>query len=305
MNFFEHQERARGTTRWLVLLFIGAVISLILGATLIVSVILATSNAQQGAAPAFDPTALPLDVLAGVSAVVLAVVALGAAFRFMQLRAGGKAVAQGLGGRLLSVNTRNIDERKVLNVVEEMAIAAGVPVPQVYLLEEAGINAFAAGHTPQDAVIGVTRGCIAQLSRDELQGVIAHEFSHICNGDMRLNLRLIGWLYGITVLGLIGYFLLRGQSVAAARSRDNSRGALVLVGLGLMAVGYGGTLFGNLIKAAVSRQREFLADASAVQYTRNPAGIGGALKKIGANAKGSLLDTAGAGEVGHLLFGQG
>ncbi|HWK55637.1 MAG TPA: M48 family metalloprotease, partial [Hyphomicrobiales bacterium] len=231
MNFFEHQERARGTTRALVLLFIGAVVSLILVATLLVTLILSTSDTE-GAAPAFDPATLPLDVLAGVSAVVLTVVALGAAFRFLQLRAGGKAVAQGLGGRLLNVNTRNMEERKVLNVVEEMAIAAGVPVPQVYLLEEAGINAFAAGHTPQDAVIGVTRGCIALLDRDELQGVIAHEFSHIFNGDMRLNLRLIGWLYGITVLGLIGYFLLRGQGVAAARSRNNnSRGALVLMGL--------------------------------------------------------------------------
>jgi Zn-dependent protease with chaperone function len=316
VNFFEHQERARGSTRKLVLLFILAIISLILITTAMVVALLSMQDTQDGSAPLIDMTRLlagdlPYTVLLDVSAVILAVVALGALVRLAQLRGGGKAVAESLGGRLLNTGTRDADERKILNVVEEMAIAAGAPVPQVYLIEDSAINAFAAGYQARDAVIGVTRGCIKLLNRDELQGVIAHEFSHIFNGDMRLNIRLMGWLYGITVLGLIGYFLLRTQSVARVRSsgsgggRNRDGNALVLLGIGLVVIGYGGTFFGNLIKAAVSRQREFLADASAVQYTRNPAGISGALKKIGGYSQGSQLRSVDASEMSHMLFGQG
>jgi Zn-dependent protease with chaperone function len=232
-------------------------------------------------------------------------VVLGTLFRFAQLKGGGRSVAQGLGGRLLNVQTKDADERKILNVVEEIAIASGSPVPEVYLLEDPAINAFAAGFRPQDAVIGITRGAIEQLNRDELQGVIAHEFSHIFNGDMRLNIRLIGWLYGITVIGLIGYYLMRGSRFGYSRSRDNKKSGIIFLGLGLLVVGYGGTFFGNLIKAAVSRQREFLADASAVQFTRNPEGISGALKKIGGYAGGTRLAAANAAEISHMLFGEG
>jgi predicted Zn-dependent protease len=186
-----------------------------------------------------------------------------------------------------------------------MAIAAGLPVPQVYLIDDAAINAFAAGYQPQDAVIGVTRGCVHELSRDELQGVIAHEFSHILNGDMRLNIRLIGWLYGIMVVGLIGYHLLRSMRYTGGGRNRKNGGGVVFLALGLMIVGYGGTFFGNLIKAAVSRQREFLADASAVQYTRNPDGISGALKKIGGYAGGTAITVTDTTEISHMLFGQG
>ena len=177
-------------------------------------------------------------------------------------------------------------ERKVLNVVEEMALASGLPVPPVFMMDrEQGINAFAAGYQPEDAVIGVTRGCVENLSRDELQGVIAHEFSHILNGDMRLNIRLIGIVHGILLVGLIGYYTLRIAAASGSRRSSNDKGGgglpILGLGLGLMAIGFIGTLIGNLIKAAVSRQREFLADASAVQFTRDPNGIAGASKKSG------------------------
>lgn len=304
MNFFEQQERARGTTRKLVLLFVVAVATLVLITTVLVIAALGLSTQEQGGGLQLNN--LPaLEILLGVAVVVVGVVLLGTAYRSSQLRGGGRVVAETLGGRLLNLNTRDADERKMLNVVEEMAIAAGLPVPPVYLLEDPAINAFAAGYAQRDAVIGVTRGCIQKLSRDELQGVIAHEFSHIFNGDMRLNIRLIGWLYGIMVLGLIGYYLMRGSMFRhMGRSRNNRGNGLVFLGLGLVVVGYGGTFFGNLIKAAVSRQREFLADASAVQFTRNPAGISGALKKIGGFSEGSRITTADTSEVSHMLFGE-
>ena len=189
-----------------------------------------------------------------------------------------------------------------------MAIAANLPVPPVYLLPERGINAFAAGYSPADAVIGVTQGCIEQLNRDELQGVVAHEFSHILNGDMRMNIRLIAILNGILFIGHIGYYLLRAsrgsQLVRSSRKRDDSAGALFLLGLGLVIIGYLGSFFGNLIKAAVSRQREYLADASAVQFSRNSRGIAGALKRIGGYQAGTRISHGNADEVSHLFFGE-
>jgi len=302
VNFFEHQERARSSTRNLVLLFATAVITLILVTTFLVIAVL--EFAGQGDAPALQiGTVSFAGIFPGVAIVVLGIVLSGSWFRTLQLRSGGRAVAESLGGRLLNVQTRDAEERRILNVVEEMAIAAGLPVPPVYLLEDQAINAFAAGFEARDAVIGITRGCISQLSRDELQGVIAHEFSHIFNGDMRLNIRLIGWLYGIMVLGMIGYYLMRGSVYRSGRGSRDGRGGIVLLGLGLLVIGYSGTFFGNLIKAAVSRQREFLADASAVQFTRNPGGIGGALKKIGGlGAEITVTDTS---EISHMLFAQG
>ncbi|SET81378.1 Zn-dependent protease with chaperone function [Thalassotalea agarivorans] len=234
-----------------------------------------------------------------IGAVVTGVVLLGSFYKTLQLGHGGKAIAEGLGGRLVSRSTRDEKERVLLNVVDEMAIASGCPVPCVYIMDhEIGINAFAAGYKHSDAVIGVTRGCIETLSRDELQGVIAHEFSHILNGDMRLNMRLIGILHGIMVMGYIGYYLLR----TGGASRKNG-GALIGLGLGLIVIGFGGAFFGNWIKATVSRQREYLADASAVQFTRAKDGIAGALYKI---SKGSShLDSATAPQMSHAFFSEG
>ena len=226
---------------------------------------------------------------------------MGSPFKTLELAKGGSVVATNFGGRLVNPSTTDPDERKLLNVVEEMAIAAGIPVPQVYLLpEERGINAFAAGHSTSDAVVAVTEGSIKLLTRDELQGVIGHEFSHILNGDMRLNLRLMGIVFGILCLSVIGrvLFQIRGRS-----SRD--RNPLPLLGLALLVIGWVGVLFGRLIQAAVSRQREFLADASSVQFTRNPAGLAGALKKIGGLSYGSKLEAAHAEEASHMFFGNG
>jgi Zn-dependent protease with chaperone function len=201
-------------------------------------------------------------------------------------------------------NTSDLEERRLLNVVEEMAIASGMPVPSVYLLDkEDSINAFAAGFTPTDAVIAVTRGSLKLLSRDELQGVIAHEFSHILNGDMRLNIRLMGVLHGILVIALIGYSILRGTRFS---SRQKGGGlAILLFGVALVAIGFVGVFFAKIIKSAVSRQREFLADASAVQFTRNPDGIAGALKKIGGSVYGSGIGHPKAEEASHFFFANG
>ena len=218
-------------------------------------------------------------------------------------------VAEQLGGRRLNPDSPVPLEQQLLNVVQEMAIASGTSTPPVYLMDnEPGINAFAAGFTPSDAVIGVTRGTAERLTRDELQGVIAHEFSHILNGDMRLNIRLIGLLHGILIIGILGYFVLRMTAFSGyrrSRSRqENSALPLLALGAGLMAVGFFGTLFGNLIKAAVSRQREFLADASAVQFTRHPEGIAGALKKIGGWTAGASVLNPNAPEASHMFFGR-
>ncbi|WP_445000783.1 M48 family metallopeptidase [Halomonas mongoliensis] len=308
MDFFTAQDRARRLTGRLVLLLLLAVAGLIVAASVLVALALVLFDGQLGGpdplARALEPELFGLVAL-GVVAVVLG----GAVLRHLQLRAGGSAVAEALGGRALNADTRNERERVLLNVVEEMAIASGMPVPAVYLLDDDAINAFAAGYDPQDAAIGVTRGAIEHLDRDQLQGVIAHEFSHILHGDMRLNLRLVALLHGILVIGLIGRLLLRGAAVGG-RGRASRRGggaqvALVAGGAGLMLVGYAGTLCGNLIKAAVSRQREFLADASAVQYTRNPEGIGGALQTLAAYRLGSRLMSPQAAEFSHLYFGSG
>lgn len=314
MNFFEHQDRARRKTKQLVALLALAVVALITITTFAAAALVYLSGHAEPLA--YDQRysfwdgvlhALSLRTFLWIALAVTSVVLLGSLFRFMQLGSGGRAIAEAMGGRLLLGQTADLDERKILNVVEEMAIASGTPVPPVYLMEDDAINAFAAGYRPQDAVIGITRGCITQLSRDELQGVIAHEFSHIFHGDMRLNMRLVALLYGILVIGLIGEFLLRSSRASSMvrSSRDKSPGGIMLVGLGLLIIGYTGTFFGNLIKAAVSRQREFLADASAVQFTRNPDGIAGALKKIGASSQGSTLHNEHAAEFSHMYFSQG
>jgi len=307
MNFFEHQDQARRKTGHLVVLFVLAVLLLIGMTQLLVMGVLGWLNGVplQEWQQAFQYFSLP--TLLKVAAAIGMIVTLASGYKLLQLSGGGKVVAEAMGGRLLNINSDDADERKLLNVVQEMAIASGTPVPPVYLMEEDGINAFAAGYKPTDAVIGVTRGCVQQLDRDELQGVIAHEFSHIFNGDMRLNIRLIGVLNGILVIGMIGYFILRSVSRTGYRSRsskNNSALPFLALGAGLMAIGYAGTFFGNWIKAAVSRQREFLADSSAVQFTRNPAGISGALKKIGGFSAGSKIEHPQAGELSHMFFGQ-
>jgi Zn-dependent protease with chaperone function len=307
MNFFEAQDRVRRNTAKLVFLFVLAVVALIIMTNLLVMMTLGYLNSEQlrdgGTLVQQMDWRTFVTVGVGVSVVVL----VGSLYKIMALSAGGKAVAESLGARLISPNTDDLKQRKLLNVVEEIAIASGTPAPPVYLLaDEEGINAFAAGFSPRDAVIGVTQGTIDHLSREQLQGVIAHEFSHIFNGDMRLNIRLMGVLNGILVLGIIGYYLLYSASFSGhRRGSDKGGGGILALAIGLMVVGFAGTFFGGLIKATVSRQREYLADATAVQFTRNPDGIAGALKRIGGLQQGSKVNNPGAPEISHAFFAQG
>jgi Zn-dependent protease with chaperone function len=307
MNFFESQDRARKNTFQLVFLFALAVITLIIMTNLLVMVVFGFINSQQMQSGSALVQKMDWRTFALVSTGVGAVVLGGSFYKIMALSGGGRTVADAMGGQLIPQNTADLKQRRLLNVVEEMAIASGIPAPPVYILTgEPGINAFAAGFTPRDAVIGVTQGLIDHLNREQLQGVIAHEFSHIFNGDMRLNIRLMGVLNGILIIGLAGYFILRSTAYSGRGRRDSKGGGQILaLGIGLMVIGFAGTFFGGLIKAAVSRQREYLADASAVQFTRNPDGIAGALKRIGGLEYGSLVDNPGAPEISHAFFAQG
>lgn len=318
MNFFEHQEQARTRSAKLVWLYALAVLGIIVSIYLVAVVALNFSGGSQdaGSQVSQQTQAFSLwqpQVAAFVGIGVLILVGGGSLFKISQLSGGGAVVARSLGGRLLDPSTRDPDERKLLNIVEEMSLASGVPVPPTYVMEEAGINAFAAGYKPEDAVLGVTRGAIQQLNRDELQGVIAHEYSHVFNGDMRLNIRLIGVIFGILMISQIGEVMMRsafyGSLFGGGRRRDKNEGgaamAFIAIGIALMIIGFIGVFFGNLIKAAVSRQREYLADASAVQFTRNPDGIANALKKLGGLDIGGRLRSPHASEFSHMYFAEG
>ncbi|MBL8891930.1 MAG: M48 family metallopeptidase [Planctomycetaceae bacterium] len=313
-QFFERQDSARSQTTRLLFLFGLAVLVIVIALSvfgfLVGNMINEGSSGRQGLRAPAGNVVSPWLVSAMFGGGSLIVIALGSLYQISMLRfGGGTRVAESVGGRQLAHHTSDPLERRLLNVVEEMAIASGTPVPPVYLMDETGINAFAAGYLPGDAVVGVTRGAIENLSRDELQGVIAHEFSHIFNGDMRTNIRLIGVLHGILVLSLIGQMLLRSLRFMNTGSDNKNSGAIIVVllvlGIVLIVLGSLGSLLGGLIKAAVSRQREYLADASAVQFTRNPLGIAGALKRIGGAIYGSKVQHPNAAMASHMYFAQG
>ncbi|TAN66660.1 MAG: peptidase M48 [Methylobacter sp.] len=311
MNFFQSQDDARRKTRFLILLFILAVIAIVAAVNLVITALVINVDDQAGGAalPDFNWLIENRSLVAAISLSTIGFISLSSLYKIASLSSGGGKVARSLGGTLITAGTKEPLRRRLYNVVEEMAIASGIPMPEVYVLEqESGINAFAAGFTTGDAAVTVTRGTLEMLSRDELQGVIGHEFSHILNGDMRLNTRLMGFLFGILVIGLIGRAVLnsaRYGNIRSDSSRRDGAGAIYLAGLGLFLIGYIGVFFGQLIKAAVSRQREFLADASAVQFTRQTLGIAGALKKIAAAGQGSELQTVDTDEVSHMLFATG
>lgn len=309
MDFFEAQHNARRKTWQLGLLFGLAVIVLVTLTNMLVAgvYLFMSGGLAQGTDIGSVLRAVPVHVWLWASLSVITIVTLASLYKYLMIRGGGRAIAESLGGQRVQSNTTDLKERRLLNVVEEMAIAAGISVPPVYLIDEPGINAFAAGYTPDDAVIGITGGALNFLNREELQGVVAHEFSHILNGDTRINIRLIAILFGILFIGLVGNMLLRGSrhglgGIRSSRDSGSSIAVVVVLGAGLAVLGYAGTFFGNLIKAAVSRQREYLADAAAVQYTRNPPGISHALQKIG--GAGSRLQNSGANEISHMFFGQ-
>jgi Zn-dependent protease with chaperone function len=303
MDFFARQDAARRSTALLVFYFCAAVVLIALVIYTVVAFILFRGRlVHEGLSALWEPALFPAVTLS-----VLAVVAIGSLSKIVELRRGGSAVAESLGGRLVQTNTLDLAERRLLNVVEEMALASGVSPPPVYALDdEKSVNAFAAGYTPDDAVIGVTRGAMRGLDRDELQGVIAHEYSHILNGDMRLNIRLMGVLNGILLLAIIGRVVLHTVGRGSGRSKKGNGVAVALmIALTLLVVGSIGVFFGKLIKSAVSRQREFLADASSVQFTRNPLGLVGALKKIGGLFKAQTLSHPRAEQASHMYFANG
>ena len=297
MNFFEHQEQSKKNTTLLFVLFALAVIGIVLAVYTVITGVIYTQTVESqidgNTFKWFDP-----EIFLGVALAVLMVIIGGSLFKIIALKRGGQYIAESLGGRLVNPGTSDMEEKKLINVVEEMALAAGTPVPLAYVLEQKkGINAFAAGYSPDDAVVAVTDGCLRRLTRDELQGVIAHEFSHVLNGDMRLNIRLIGMISGIMIIASIGSIALRSGS----HSRKNGM-PFVLAGLSFIVIGYIGVFVSRIIQSAVSRQREYLADASAVQFTRNPSGIANALKKIGGFSKGSKINSPKASETSHMFF---
>ncbi len=319
MNFYKAQDQARKQTNWLLFLYSLSVVSIVLITNMCFAIFVWYSNPSNLSNVQIQPEmSIPViidwfrNIVVGlgwykflwVTGLVCGVIGIGMGFKWLSLRNGGRVVAESLGGRVIVPNTNDALERRLINIVEEIALASGVPVPPVYIMDqEQGINAFAAGLSLEDAVIGVTRGTLEGLNREQLQGVIAHEFSHILNGDMLLNMKLLAVLHGILMIGESGRTIMRhGSRRSYSRSRRDSGGALFVLGLSLCLIGWLGQFFGALIKSAVSRQREFLADASAVQFTRNPEGIGGALKVIGGYTSQSKIQHDGAHEIGHLFF---
>ena len=297
MNFFRAQDEARGRTTKLVVLLVLAIV-ILTGSLYVLAVIGHGKVYLRGGYDWFQPK-----LFFGTTGIALAVIAVGTLLRIAELSKGGGAIAERLGGRLVGANTTDLAERRYLNVVQEMALAAGLPVPLCYVIDgDATINAFAAGNDPQDAAIGVTRGALDHLTRDELQGVIAHEFSHIGNGDMKLSLRIIGAVAGLTALAQLGYIFFRlAGSVRGKNSAPIALG-MIVTGLVVLIVGSGGIFFAKVIQASVSRQREYLADASAVQFTRNPLGLASALKKVAGMSGAKREASASELESQHLFF---
>ncbi len=308
-DFFERQNTARRKTLILLGYLLPSVVLTIFSIYFVVVFALAFHGmhfrrhyyVQQ----LIHPTVVDWQLFGVVTAVTTGVVALAALYKAQQLASGGSAVAAMLGGRRITSNTADLDERRLLDVVEEMAVASGVPVPEVFVLDgENGINAFVAGHNSGDAALGVTDGALRLLTRDELQAVVGHEFSHLLNGDMHLNMWLMSFLYGILFISLTGKFLanIYWDEDSCGYSSGRRGSPFLFVGVALFVVGSVGYFFGRLIKCAVCRQREYLADAASVQFTRNPQALAGALKKIGGLVFGSRISGAEADEASHMFF---
>jgi len=309
MDFFEKQTLARRKSTLLVTYFVIAVV-----ATVVVINLLSYLSVRYFAQSQYM-IVTPRDWFDGpfwwLTLTVVGAIAAGSLWRFVRLRKGGSQVPLMMGALPVDLQSKDTLHRRLINVTEEMSIAAGTPIPQIFILQqETGINAFVAGYQLQDMTLTVSQGALENLSRDELQGVIAHEFSHIQNADTRLNMRIMALLAGLLFIGSIGSFLCRSAAITRTRRRFSMRsnnkgsGGIFAIGSILFLAGYTGLLFGRFIQAAVSRQREWLADATAVQYTRNPDGISGALSKIADNSYQSWLDSANAQEVNHMCFSE-
>lgn len=301
MDFFGEQELRRRKSRWLVVWYVLAVAFAAASYCLAIAALYAL-----GVLYATGEASVPWQVYALTAALVGGTIVLVSAYRMWQLSRGGQVLAELLGARYVDPEKCTPAERRLLNVVEEIAIASGVTVPPVYLLaDERAVNALVAGYSPNEAVLIMTRGALDKLSRDELQGVVGHEFSHILNGDMVLNVRLAGLLAGLTWLGEQGEaMVLRAarQVRGVPREKRNADAVGALLGAFLAFVGFPGTLAANAIKAAISREREFLADAASVQFTRNPEAIAGALDSILALPASTRVAAAHAEGLAHMFF---
>jgi Zn-dependent protease with chaperone function len=302
VDFYAYQAAARSRSRYLMLAFILAVALVTLALDAVAFTLLGARETAQPQGP-FDYAVQNPGAAVFFSLLIIGVIGLASLYKSFELRGGGAVVARSLGGVRIEADTTDLKLKRLRNIVEEMALASGVPVPEIFVLEHEGaINAFAAGHTPANAAVTVTQGALDHLDRDELQGVIGHEFSHVLNGDMRLNVQLIGWVFGLLVLTLIGRTILQ----FTPRGRDRrSAGAFIVFAVAMIVLGYLGLLAGRILQAAVSRQRERLADASSVQFTRNPQGLKGALMKIAALSEGSYLTALHTESVAHMLFAPG
>lgn len=312
MNFYKAQDDAHKKTKWLVFYFCMAIIGTVLAMHAAVSLVLhlglgKVSSDEYSTRSSYTDFLLNIEVFGVITVITVVIIISGWLYKRAQVSGGGWRVAAALGGRHVSPDTRDPEERQLINVVEEMAIASGTPVPQVWVMDQdSGINAFAAGTEPGDAVIGVTRGTLQRLNRAELQGVVGHEFSHILNGDMKLNIRLMCMLHGLLLITILGYTIFRLAYYSGGRSRrkDEGNSGLILLGIGIVVIIIGtiGNFFASMIQAAISRQREYLADASAVEFTMDPAGIAGALKKIGGASHRSNVSSPAASEMEHMFF---
>lgn len=300
-NFFERQDKARRATRWLVVWFALAVFGTALA--VYAAAMFALAHAEVVPRGAFWNPEIFAYAFGGTLLLV------GGASFFKSLEYGnasGELIARELGGVAVDPNADEPSRRQLVNVVQEMSIASGVPMPKIFILErERSINAFAAGTRIDNAAIAVSRGALDKLTRDELQAVVGHEFSHILNGDMRLNVKLVGWIFGLVVLALLGRVLMQlGFYSGNSRSRKNDGGqVLVVVGLAILVVGSISQFFASIIQAAISRHRERLADASATQFTRNPLALANALSRIGGDS--SILNSPHASEYSHFFFASG
>lgn len=288
-QFFERQETQRNHTRWLVVGFIFAMLLV----TLVINLVVTIGFVGH---PLYALRHHP-EFIVWTTIIVLGTMLIASWHKSSQLRAGGSVVARSLGGVAITAQESDLKRKRLLNIVEEMAIAARIRKPQVYVLpEEQGINAFAAGHSPDEAAVAVTQGALDKLDREQLQAVIGHEFSHILNGDMRINMRLTAWIFGLFVITDLAMRIMRG------RSRGKGAGRIKIVALGVFIAGSVGLLAGRLLQAAVSRRREHLADASAVQFTRNPGALQGAFITMAATAEGSQLQHENSVNVAHMFF---
>ncbi len=310
MNFFKEQEEARKRIRRFKFTFF----LVVLFTTLVTSFFLTFFSGFSERKIVTETTygdyesSLDTSVVTKDSAGRFAVVFIGTLgfilclswFKRWTLREGGPKIAEMVGGVPLTTDRASLPYQKLQNTVEEMSIAAGIVPPKVYVLpHENHINAFAAGFTSHDSVVAVSRGCLEKLNRDELQGVVAHEIGHIINGDMKLNLELIGYLHGLMGISHIGRSMMRNSGRSSSRDKKGNAG---LIGFGLYLIGMIGYFFGLMLKFSISRGQEYHADAKAVQLSRNPDGIGGALKKIMAIENQFKVAAANASEISHLYF---